>query len=205
MIGCDHVNYRQETGPLLDSLCFSCEDNRSWCCYFYCFWCFPIFLILLLLCFQASFGPPFALVQGTLEAHGTTFRKIPTEVCPFIRRGSVAWVGSGPEFFISLANHKEWKKTYTVFGYVLPEDMGIAEKIAQLPSKPDVWNNINVSVLEKPVPLWVRQMNKAHGSFNAKGNAEAAWLDFWSCFIHWVYWWWCISSFLFYNFCSHMF
>ncbi|GFZ01088.1 peptidyl-prolyl cis-trans isomerase [Actinidia rufa] len=123
---------------------------------------------------DASFGPPFALVQGTLEAQGTTFRKIPTEVCPFIRRGSVAWVGSGPEFFISLANHKEWKKTYTVFGSVLPEDMGIAEKISQLPSKPDVWNNINVSVLEKPVPLWVRKMNKAHGSFNVKGNADAA-------------------------------
>ncbi|PSR93492.1 Peptidyl-prolyl cis-trans isomerase-like [Actinidia chinensis var. chinensis] len=122
---------------------------------------------------DAYFGPPFALVQGTLEAQGTTFRKIPTEVCPFIRRGSVAWVGSGPEFFISLANHKEWKKTYTVFGSVLPEDMGIAEKIAQLPTKPDVWNNINVSVLERPIPLWVRRMNDARGSLNAKGNAEA--------------------------------
>lgn len=58
--------------------------------------------------FQAAFGPPFALIQGTLEAQGgegTIFKKIPIEDCPTIRRGSVAWVGSGPEFFISLANH----------------------------------------------------------------------------------------------------
>ncbi|KAL6961720.1 hypothetical protein U1Q18_048771, partial [Sarracenia purpurea var. burkii] len=122
----------------------------------------------------ASFGPPFALVQGTLEAQGMVFRKIPTEVCPTIRRGSVAWVGSGPEFFISLANHKEWKKVYTVFGSVLPEDMEVAEKIARLPTKSDVWNNINVSVLENPVPLRIRRVNAAHGDLNLKAHAGAA-------------------------------
>ena len=108
---------------------------------------------------QAPFGPPFAIIQGTLEAQGTPFKNIPTEECPYIRRGSVAWVGSGPEFFISLADHQEWKKAYTVFGSVLPEDMEIAEKIAQLPTKSDVWNNINVSVLEKPVPLLLRRLD----------------------------------------------
>ncbi|KAL6985882.1 hypothetical protein U1Q18_019254 [Sarracenia purpurea var. burkii] len=123
---------------------------------------------------DASFGPPFALVQGTLEAQGMVFRKIPTEVCPTIRRGSVAWVGSGPEFFISLANHKEWKKVYTVFGSVLPEDMEVAEKIARLPTKSDVWNNINVSVLENPVPLRIRRVNAAHGDLNLKAHAGAA-------------------------------
>jgi len=116
--------------------------------------------------FQAPFGPPFAMIQGTLEAQGTSFKKIPTEECPYIRRGSVAWVGSGPEFFISLANHQEWKKAYTVFGSVLPEDMEIAEKIAQLPTKSDVWNNINVSVLEKPVPLLVRRLKTRQGNLN---------------------------------------
>ncbi|XP_059657681.1 uncharacterized protein LOC132304142 isoform X2 [Cornus florida] len=121
---------------------------------------------------DASFGPPFALIQGTLEAQGSTFMKIPKEVCPTIRRGSVAWVGSGPEFFISLANHEEWKHAYTVFGSVLPEDIGIAEKIAQLPAKMDVWNNINVSVLEKPVPLWFRRMKKtSDGVLSINANA----------------------------------
>ncbi|KVH95229.1 Cyclophilin-like peptidyl-prolyl cis-trans isomerase domain-containing protein, partial [Cynara cardunculus var. scolymus] len=109
---------------------------------------------------KASFGPPFALIQGTLEAEGVPFKKIPTEECPIIERGSVAWIGSGPEFFISLANHEEWKKTYTVFGYVLPEDMAIAEKIATLRTIPDVWNNINVSVLEKPVSFSFKRINK---------------------------------------------
>ncbi|CAA2974790.1 peptidylprolyl isomerase [Olea europaea subsp. europaea] len=107
---------------------------------------------------DASFGPPFAIVQGILEAQGMIFNKIPSEYCPTIRRGSVAWVGSGPEFFISLANHEEWKNSYTVFGFVLPEDLMIAEKIAQLPTKSDVWNNINVSVLENPVPLRIQRM-----------------------------------------------
>ncbi|KAB1228262.1 Peptidyl-prolyl cis-trans isomerase-like 3 [Morella rubra] len=106
----------------------------------------------------APFGPPFALIQGTLEAQGTMFKDIPTEACPTIRRGSVAWVGSGPEFFISLANHTEWRKAFTVFGSVLPEDMEIVENIAQLPTKPEVWSNINVCVLEKPVDIRMQRM-----------------------------------------------
>lgn len=112
------------------------------------------------------------MIQGTLEAQGITFRKIPTEDCPTIRRGSVAWVGSGPEFFISLANHQEWKKVYTVFGSVLPEDMQIAEKIARHPTKSDVWNNINVSVLEKPVPLLFRRIKISHGDLNLNVKSD---------------------------------
>lgn len=110
---------------------------------------------------DASFGPPYALVQGTLEAQGVTFNNIPTEFCPTISRGSVAWIGSGPEFFISLANHEEWRNTYTVFGSVLAEDMEIVEKIAQLPTKPDDWSGVSVSVLEKPVPLRIRRIKRS--------------------------------------------
>ncbi|KAK7295255.1 hypothetical protein RJT34_18161 [Clitoria ternatea] len=108
---------------------------------------------------KAPYGPPFALIQGTLESYGSIFNDIPKEHCPAIRRGSVAWVGSGPEFFISLVDHEEWRKSYTVFGYVLSEDMGILEKISQLPTKSEVWNNINVSVLENPVSVRFRRMN----------------------------------------------
>ncbi|XP_057449746.1 uncharacterized protein LOC130741008 [Lotus japonicus] len=111
---------------------------------------------------NASFGPPYALIQGTLEAYGTPFNKLPVEDCPTLRRGSVAWIGSGPEFFISLADHSEWKHEYTVFGSVLPEDMNVAEKIATLPTLSDVWNNVNVTVLEKPVPLSLRRIEKSH-------------------------------------------
>ncbi|XP_040989503.1 uncharacterized protein LOC121237018 [Juglans microcarpa x Juglans regia] len=117
---------------------------------------------------NAPFGPPFALIQGTLEPQGSTFEKIPTEVCPTIRRGSVAWIGSGPEFFVSLANHQEWKNAYTVFGSVLPEDMEMAEKIARLPTRPDVWNNVNVSVLETPVSLQLRRIKTSNGDLTRK-------------------------------------
>ncbi|XP_058085320.1 uncharacterized protein LOC131232845 [Magnolia sinica] len=122
---------------------------------------------------DAPLGPPFALIQGTLEAQGVTFNQIPMEACPTIKRGSVAWIGSGPEFFISLANHDEWKRTYTVFGSVLPEDMEVAEKIAELPASSDVWNNIKVSVLEKPVGLWLKRATKNHGDLNLKADAES--------------------------------
>ncbi|KAJ8513403.1 hypothetical protein OPV22_003837 [Ensete ventricosum] len=107
---------------------------------------------------DASFGPPYALIQGTLEAEGFLFKKLPLEVCPALRRGSVAWVDSGPDFFISLANHNEWRRAYTVFGAVLPEDMDIAEKIAGLETKSDVWDNINVLVLEKPIYLKLKRI-----------------------------------------------
>ncbi|KAF4356464.1 hypothetical protein G4B88_015298 [Cannabis sativa] len=103
-------------------------------------------------------GPPYALVQGTLEAHETVFKKISSEFSSIIRRGSVAWVGSGPDFFISLANHVEWKKSYTVFGSILPEDMEIVEKISHLPTKPEIWGSTNVTVLEKPIKLKFRRM-----------------------------------------------
>lgn len=109
-----------------------------------------------------------------LEPQGTIFDKLPEEDCPTIRRGSVAWVGSGPEFFISLANHGEWRKAYTVFGTVLPEDMAIAEKITELPTKADVWNNINVSVLEKPVPLRLKRIKTSSRDrkLNEKAGSE---------------------------------
>lgn len=102
------------------------------------------------------------MMQGTLKVHGTVFEEIPKEVCPTIKRGSVAWVGSGPEFFISLANHFEWKRTYTVFGSVLSKDMGILERISMLPIKHEVWSDINVSVLETPVTFRLSSLETNH-------------------------------------------
>ncbi|CAN8324873.1 unnamed protein product [Cochlearia groenlandica] len=107
---------------------------------------------------NAPYGPPYAMIQGILQPEGNMFSPIPTERCPTITRGSVAWVGSGPEFFISLANHHEWKQSYTVFGSVLPEDMDVVEKLASLPTRADVWKSVNVSVLQKPVSLTLGRM-----------------------------------------------
>ena len=44
--------------------------------------------------------------------------------------------------------------------------MEIVEKIAQLPTTPDVWNNINVTVLKKPVPLSIQRIKKSNGDLN---------------------------------------
>lgn len=63
-----------------------------------------------------------------------------------------------------MANHNEWKKVYTVFGIVLPEDMAIAERIARLPTKQEVWSNVNVSVLEKPIPLRFRRISTSQAT-----------------------------------------
>lgn len=122
---------------------------------------------------DAPLGPPYALIQGKLEAHGIPYKNIPTEACPAIRRGSVAWVGSGPEFFISLANHDEWRRAYTVFGSVLPEDMEVAEKIASLPTKSDVWNGITVSVLVNPIQLKLKRATGSNEAVNLGGNGDS--------------------------------
>ncbi|CAL0324863.1 unnamed protein product [Lupinus luteus] len=57
--------------------------------------------------YMAAFGPHYALLRGLLEAQGNPFEKLPIEDCPTLRWGLVAWVGSGPSFFISLANYGE--------------------------------------------------------------------------------------------------
>ncbi|CAN6308379.1 unnamed protein product [Urochloa humidicola] len=106
---------------------------------------------------QAAFGPPYALLQGTLEVDGVPFKDIAREACPSVKRGSIAWVGSGPEFLISLANHEEWKDAYTVFGHVLPEDMAIAEEMALLPASTDVWSNVTLKVLRDPIYFKVKR------------------------------------------------
>ncbi|XP_047083394.1 uncharacterized protein LOC124694454 [Lolium rigidum] len=110
---------------------------------------------------NAASGPPYGLLQGTLEVDGVAFKEIPREGCSAVRRGSVAWVGSGPEFLISLANHEEWKDTYTVFGSVVPEDMAIAEEMVMLPTSTDVWSNVTVRLLKDPVYFKVKRKSNA--------------------------------------------
>ncbi|KAJ3696177.1 hypothetical protein LUZ60_001554 [Juncus effusus] len=105
-----------------------------------------------------GFGPPYGLIQGTLESDGIYFKPILNEEKMSIKRGSVAWVGSGPEFFISLANHNEWRNLYSVFGFVANEDMEIVERIGSLSTKEDVWGNVTVLVLQDPVYFKVRRV-----------------------------------------------
>uniref|UniRef100_A0ACD5ZN43 Uncharacterized protein n=1 Tax=Avena sativa TaxID=4498 RepID=A0ACD5ZN43_AVESA len=110
---------------------------------------------------NAASGPPYALLQGTLEVDGVAFKEIPREGCSAVRRGSVAWIGSGPEFLISLANHEEWSDAYTVFGSVVPEDMAVAEEMAMLPTSTDVWSDVTVRLLRDPVYFKVKRRSNA--------------------------------------------
>jgi cyclophilin family peptidyl-prolyl cis-trans isomerase len=108
--------------------------------------------------FQSPPGPPYALLQGALEAQGIDFEEIPKETCPSIKKGAVAWIDGGPDFFISLANHDEWDRKYTVFASVIPEDMSIIEKIVELPTTSAIWSGIKVAVLEKYISLKLKRV-----------------------------------------------
>lgn len=107
--------------------------------------------------FQSPPGPPYALLQGTLEARGADFVEVPKEACPSIKKGSVAWIDGGPDFFISLANHDEWDRKYTVFASVIAQDMSIVEKIVELPTTSAIWSGIKVAVLEKGINLKLKR------------------------------------------------
>ena len=40
----------------------------------------------------------------------------------------------------------------------MPEDMAVAEAIAELPTKHEEWNRVSVRVLEKPVQFKVKKI-----------------------------------------------
>jgi len=102
---------------------------------------------------KMSTGPPYAVIQGTLEVQYVPFKEIPRESQPAIKRGMVGWVGTGPDFFISLVDHDEWPHKHTVFATVLEADMALLEDIANLPTNRTSWMGVNVAVLLDPVSL----------------------------------------------------
>lgn len=116
---------------------------------------------------QSYAGPPYALVQGSLEVEAMPFKEIPNEACPTITRGTVGWIEGGPDFFISLANHEEWYHKYTVFARVLPVDMQLVEKLVDLPTTMSVWNGVRVSVLTNFVKLRLKRCSTVTDSVEA--------------------------------------
>ncbi|KAB5526856.1 hypothetical protein DKX38_020703 [Salix brachista] len=53
-------------------------------------------------------------------------------------------------------------------------DMGIVERIAQLPTKPEVWGNANAAVLENPVWLHVRRIKRSAGNQNVNTDSSSS-------------------------------
>jgi hypothetical protein len=73
---------------------------------------------------------PYALIQGRLEGLLDT----PDEAMPIVRRGFVARIQRGPDFFVALADHNEWGHSFTVWGEVRDEaSMATLEAITALP------------------------------------------------------------------------
>lgn len=103
-------------------------------------------------------GPPYALLQGSLRPSGTRHAPPAADVgpgCkPVIRRGMVAWAGGrgGPDFFIALAQHPEWGNGHTVWAEVLPQDMAVVDAIMRRPLRVANWGSINATELVSPLP-----------------------------------------------------
>ena len=64
-------------------------------------------------------GPPYALLQGTLKPQGSTVKAAKADAGegarPVVRRGMLAWAGGGggPDFFCALADHPEVRRPRT--------------------------------------------------------------------------------------------
>jgi hypothetical protein len=105
------------------------------------------------------YGPPYALVQGTLRNKGKQpsgkmlLTDMPGEAAPSVQRGHVCLIGGGPDFFIALAAHPEWGTVHTVWGTVDPHDMVIVDAMAQLPVEHTKWGSTDVTPLVVPLPL----------------------------------------------------
>lgn len=112
-----------------------------------------------LLSLMQTIDGPYGFVQGTLAVETLMFNEQHREACPVVQRGSVGWIGGGPDFFISLANHDEWYPKHTVFAHVLEEDMHIVEKIANLPTLAATWSGVNVAVLQDTIPIKITNTN----------------------------------------------
>ena len=109
--------------------------------------------------FGGRWGPPYALLQGSLRPSGTRVRPSSADsgqgAKPVIRRGMVAWAGGGggPDFFIALAQHPEWGNGHTVWAEVLPPDMAVIDAIMRRPLRVSNWGSINATELVTPVPF----------------------------------------------------
>lgn len=105
-------------------------------------------------------GPPYALVQGGLSARGAAEPpRVPREDNPVVRRGMAAWAGggSGPAFFIALADHPEWGRGHTVFADAVTEDIAALERILALPTKTTP-GKIPITNLVTPVPFTLERV-----------------------------------------------
>jgi len=95
-------------------------------------------------------GPPYALVQGRMPFPGRA-GSLPKEHSPILRRGMVAVIQGGPDFFIAVGDHPEWGNAHVVWGVV--EDMSVVDAITRMPVREQVWGQTHVTELITPIPF----------------------------------------------------
>lgn len=115
---------------------------------------------------RIPYGPPYALIQGTLDTSnagqpGTSrlpLTNMRREHTPAARRGHACLIGEGPDFFVSLADHPEWGSGHTVWGIV--DDMTLFDAIAQLPVEMTTWgDDVHVTPLVTPIPFTLTMLS----------------------------------------------
>lgn len=104
---------------------------------------------------HASYGPPYALLQGSFRADGARGTDaaphlVQEEGC-VLRRGMLIIIGQGPDFLIGLAHHPEWSPSYTYVADVVAEDLVVVDAIMGQRLREENWGSIVATVPVRPV------------------------------------------------------
>jgi cyclophilin family peptidyl-prolyl cis-trans isomerase len=97
-------------------------------------------------------GPPYAILQGTFDI------QFPKEMTKggksiAVKRGMVAIIENGPNFYIATKEHPEWGDSGVIFGFLDEYSMSIVESIISLPKHSENWGGVSVTVLNEAVPF----------------------------------------------------
>ena len=112
--------------------------------------------------FGGRWGPPYALLQGSLRPKSDLGAIEPAAADtgalarPPILRGDVAWAGGGGccDFFIALDRHPEWGTAHTVFAHLDEESMRVVDAVLQKHDlRVENWGSINATVLSQALPF----------------------------------------------------
>jgi hypothetical protein len=95
-------------------------------------------------------GPPYALLQGTLEGLRGQIEGTP----PIVERGYACMIGSGPDFFIATRGHAEWGRAHACFAEADEATMALVDEITETYAvHPETWGRTNVTVLNEKLPF----------------------------------------------------
>ena len=116
---------------------------------------------------------PYALIQGRLVG----LKGTPAEGQPIVRRGYVARIKDGADFFIALDDHTEWGHSFTVWGELVGEaGMRTLEAIARLPYREQAGAGGTIMrLLDEELPATGRLVTRAatsNGAVNSTSSTE---------------------------------